>query len=138
MSRLNGRLYEAAVARRERREPKDLYHSALRVTVPEGEFVIEQAWPIPDANGSLRGVVAEGAVGWRRARALRLFRYEVRRWRGGVIADADEAVDSPQRLERDDPASGRAASRARARRADAVVWGRDELARPGRCGTRTR
>ena len=41
--RLNGRVYEAVVARLERRPRRDLYHSALVVHVPEGRFVIEQA-----------------------------------------------------------------------------------------------
>ena len=42
--------------------------------------------------------MAEGSVGTRAARSLRALRYEVRRWRDGVISDIDEAVDSPQRL----------------------------------------
>ncbi len=62
--RLNGRVFEAVAARLERRPPRDLYHSALEVRVPEGRFVIEQA-PIRDGNGGERGVVAEGAVGSR-------------------------------------------------------------------------
>ena len=99
--RLNGRIFETIMARIEKRPTKDLYHSALVIKVPEGEFVIEQA-PISDRNGALRGVVAEGAVGSRMARSLRIFRYEIRRWRDGVIPDVDEAVDSPQRLT-DDP-----------------------------------
>jgi len=33
------------------RRPLDLYHCALEVRVPEGRFVIENAWPIPDAGG---------------------------------------------------------------------------------------
>jgi hypothetical protein len=122
--RLNGRIFEAVVARLEKRPTKDLYHSALVVRVPEGAFVIEQA-PVRDGNGALRGVVAEGAVGSRRARALRVFRYEIRCWRDGVIPDVDEAVDSPQRLT-DDPV--------RAKRVlelvpdvPTPVWGRDEL-----------
>lgn len=123
--RLNGRLYEAVVARRERRPPGDLYHSALVVTVPGGRFVIEQSWPIPDGSGALRGVVAEGPVGFRSARSLRVLRYEIRRWRDGVISDLDEAVDSPRRLT-DDPVVAQ-------RVLDLVpgvptpVWGRDEL-----------
>jgi hypothetical protein len=87
--------------------------------------VIEMAWPIPTGDGALRGVVAEGTVGGAWARSLRTFRYEIRRWRDGVIPDIDEAVDSPQRLT-DDPLL--------ARRLLAVVpyvptpvWGRDEL-----------
>jgi hypothetical protein len=123
--RLNGRLYEAFRARREHRRPLDLYHSALEVQVPEGRFVIENSWPIPDADPAARGVVVEGPVASRRLARFRVFRYEVRRWRDGVIADADEAVASPQPLS-EDPLLAR-------RLLDLVgclpspVWGRDEL-----------
>ena len=47
--RLNGRVYEAVVARLERRTASDLYHSALEVRVAEGKFVIEMA-PVRDGN----------------------------------------------------------------------------------------
>ena len=103
--RLNGRIYEALAAWRDKRAPCDLYHSALVVTLPQGTFVIEQAWPIPDRDGAKRGVVADGPVGIRWAGTLRALRYEIRRWRDGVIADIDEAVESPQRLS-DDPLGG--------------------------------
>jgi hypothetical protein len=122
--RLNGRVFEAVVARLERRPACDLYHSALIVRVPEGLFVIEQA-PVRDGRGALRGVVAEGPVGSRRARSVRIFRYEVRRWRGGVIPDVDEAVDSPQRLT-DDPISARRVLEL-VPEVPTPVWGRDEL-----------
>jgi hypothetical protein len=93
--------------------------------VPEGRFVIENCWPIPAADGPSRGVLVEGPVGSRRMARWRMFRYEVRRWRDGVIADADEAVASPQLLS-DDPALAYrlldlVGSRPR------PVWGRDEL-----------
>src|SRR5207302_5865090 len=39
--RLNGIVYEALVARLKRRRACDLYHSALKVRVPSGQFVIE-------------------------------------------------------------------------------------------------
>ena len=122
--RLNGRIFELLVARLEKRPTKNLYHSALAVRVPEGEFVIEMA-PIPDGNGALRGVVAEGAVGSGWARSLRIFRYEIRRWRDGVIPDVGEAIDSPQRLT-DDPFL---AQRVLELVPDVPtpVWGRDEL-----------
>ena len=122
--RLNGRIFEAVVARLEKRPSKDLYHSALVVRAPEGEFVIEQA-PVGDGAGVTRGVVAEGAVGSRWARSLRIFRYEIRRWRDGVIPDVGEAVDSPQRLT-DDPFI---AQRVLELVPDVPtpVWGRDEL-----------
>jgi hypothetical protein len=121
--RLNGRIFEWLAARLEHRDRCDLYHSALEVHVPEERFVIEQApaW----GEGGERGVVAEGAVGTRAAGRLRLFRYEIRRWRDGVIPDVSEAVESPQRLSDD-------ADRAR-RLLELVpyvptpVWGRDEL-----------
>ena len=122
--RLNGRIFETIMARIEKRPTKDLYHSALVIKVPEGEFVIEQA-PISDRNGALRGVVAEGAVGSRMARSLRIFRYEIRRWRDGVIPDVDEAVDSPQRLT-DDPRIAQHVLQL-VRDVPTPVWGRDEL-----------
>jgi hypothetical protein len=122
--RLNGRVFEAIVARLERRRTKDLYHSALIVTVPEGEFVIEQA-PVRDGNGARRGVVAEGAVGSRWAGSLRIFRYEIRRWRDGVIPDVDEAVESPQRLTNDPVLAHRILELVPD--VPTPVWGRDEL-----------
>ena len=123
--RLNGRLYEALVARRDGRPPLDLYHSALVVAVPEGAFVIEQAWPIPDRNGADRGVVAEGPVGWRSRGSMRPLRYEIRCWRDGVIADVDEAVESPRRLTDDDLCAHRLLELVP--EAPTPVWGRDEL-----------
>jgi hypothetical protein len=117
--RLNGRIYEAVTARLERRAPCELYHSALEVRVPKGRLVIEQT-PIPDSNGEERGVVAEGAVGSRWAGRFRIFRYELRRWRDGVIPDVAEAVESPRRLS-DDPEQARRLLSARAVRANARV-----------------
>jgi hypothetical protein len=122
--RFNGRIYEAVAARLERRPPCDLYHSALEVRVPEGRFVIEQA-PVADGAGWERGVVAEGAVGSRWARRFRIFRYEVRRWRGGIIPDVDEAVESPQRLTDDPDVARRVLDLAP--HIPTLVWGRDEL-----------
>src|SRR5687767_3800660 len=84
--RLNGRIFEAVAAGLGRRQRCDLYHSALEVRVPGARFVIEQA-PIRRGDGAERGVVAEGAVGTRAAGRIRLFRYEVRRWREGAIPD---------------------------------------------------
>lgn len=122
--RLNGRVYEAVAAWLEGRTPCDLYHSALEVHVPEGRFVIEQA-PVRDSNGRERGVVAEGAVGSRRAARFRMFRYEVRRWRDGVIPDASEAVESPQRLTNDPDLAHRVLDLTPY--VPTAVWGRDEL-----------
>jgi hypothetical protein len=122
--RLNGRVYEVVAARLGRRPPYDLYHSALIVHVPEGRFVIEQA-PVRDANGAERGVVAEGAVGAPWARRFRIFRYEVRRWRDGVIPDVAEAVESPQRLSNDPVQAERILDLVPS--VPTPVWGRDEF-----------
>ena len=122
--RLNGRIFEAVVARLEKRSMKDIYHSALVVSVAEGVVVIEMA-PVRDGNGASRGVVAEGAVGSRWARSLRSFRYEIRRWRNGVIPDVDEAVDSPRRLTEDPLLARRVLELVAA--VPTPVWGRDEL-----------
>ena len=61
--------------------------------------MIEQApaWSESDE----RGVVAEGAVAARAAGRFRLFRYEIRCWREGVIPDVAEAVESPRPLSND-------------------------------------
>jgi hypothetical protein len=122
--RLNGRVYEAVAARLDRRPACDLYHSALEVRLPEGQFVVEQA-PSPDANRAERGVVAEGAVGHRWAGRFRLFRYEVRCWHGGVIPDVAEAVESPRRLSDDLYRAQRLLDLVPA--VPTPVWGRDEL-----------
>jgi hypothetical protein len=122
--RLNGRMLEAVAARLGHRPPCDLYHSALEVRVPEERFVVEMA-PIPDRNGAQRGVVSEGVVGARLAGRFRIFRYEVRRWCGGIVPDAEEAVESPQRLT-NDPGPARQMLDL-VPRAPTPVWGRDEL-----------
>jgi hypothetical protein len=123
--RRNGRLYEAVHAILERRTRFDLYHSALEVQVAGTRYVIENAWPIPDAGGASRGVVVEGPVLSRRLARFRVFRYEVRRWPKGAIPDVAEAVASPQLLS-DDAACAH-------RLLDLVgslpnpAWGRDEF-----------
>ena len=123
--RMNGRIYEALAAWRGKRSRRDLYHSALIVTMPAGTFVIEQAWLIPSGDKKQRGVVAEGPVGTERARSLRFLRYEVRRWRDGVIADLDEAVESPQRLTDDVVLAERVLELVP--EVPTPVWGRDEV-----------
>ena len=121
--RLSGKLFEAISARLERRRSCDLYHSALVVVVPEGRYVIEQA-PVPDAPGGRRGVVFEGAVGTKHAERFRRFRYEVRRWRDGVIPDIAEAVSSPIRVSEDLARASRILDLVPC--LPALVWGRDE------------
>ena len=123
--RMNGRIYEFAAARLEHRPACDLYHSALRIEVPEASFVIEQA-PVHDRADRRRGVVAEGPVGARWAGRFRIFRYEVRLWRDGQIPDVDEAVESPRRLTTDEDQARRVLDQVA--RVPTPVWGRDELA----------
>ena len=121
--RLNGRVYEGVAARLERRRPRDLYHSALLVHAHSGSFVIEVT-PVGHGEGTTRGAVASGAVGSRLLRRLRIFRYEVRCWRDGVIPDVAEAVDSPVRLSDDADIAERVLLLAP--RVPMLVWGRDE------------
>jgi hypothetical protein len=122
--RLNGRIYERIESWVQRRPPLDLYHSALEVHIGEGRYTIEMT-PVPDHDGTSRGVVVQGPVGSRLLARLRVFRYEVRRWPGGTIPDVGEAVESPQRV-----TDGEAGAR---RLLDLVpsvpplVWGRDEI-----------
>jgi hypothetical protein len=120
----NGRLYEWIKARLDRRPASDLYHSALQIELPDGRYVIEQT-PEPDLSGAGRGVVAEGPVGSRWAGRFRLFRYEVRVWRGGHIPDIAKAVASPQRLSRDEAVARRLLEVVA--RVPRLTWGRDEL-----------
>src|SRR5713226_9434570 len=122
--RLNGRVYEAIKARLNRRPTCDLYHSALQVYVPEGRYVVENT-PVVDDRGRDRGVVAEGPVGVRWAGRWRMFRYELRGWRDGVIADINEAVDSPRRLSGDLSDARRILELMP--QMPTLVWGRDEL-----------
>lgn len=124
--RFNGWVYEAIEARREHRKPLDLYHTALEITVPEGRFVIENSWPIPDADGPARGVVVEGPVGSRNLARFRVFRYEIRCWRDGVISDISEAVASPQRVSADEAHAYRLLELVAT--VPPLVWGRRPLA----------
>ena len=121
--RWNGRVFEALVARHEHRAAQALYHSALEVLVGPERHVIEMTpqW----AGTGDHGVVQSGPVGARWLGRSRLFRYEVRRWRDGLIPDVAEAVDSPLCVGR---------SPAQAQRlldlvpqVPALTWGRDEL-----------
>jgi hypothetical protein len=122
--RLNGRLYEAVVARLEHRPRQELYHSALELRIPGSRWVIESA-PIRAGDGPDRGVVGEGPVGTPWAGRFRGFRYELRVWRGGHIPDIAEAVDSPRRLS----SSGADVRRllCLAPLVPTPTWGRDEL-----------
>lgn len=122
--RYNGRAYEWLVARRERRAPRALYHAGLEVELFGHAYAIEMT-PVPRRDSTSRGVVAEGPVGSRRLGRFRSFRYEVRRWRDGVIPDMADAVDSPRCLTNDPETATRLLTLVPA--VPTLVWGRDEL-----------
>lgn len=119
-----GRVYEAFSARRQRRDPMPLFHSALKVLLDSHWHVVEMA-PVWGNVPIDRGVVGEGPVGFGGLGRSRLFRYEARRWRDGVLPDADEAVDSPERLS-DDPTSAALVLQL-VPHFPCRTWGRDEL-----------
>ena len=123
--RFNGRVFEAIQAARQHRRRRDLYHAALVVELDGERYTIEVA-PSPDADGARRGVVATGAVGSRCLGRLRLFRYEVRCWRGGSIPDLGAAAGGPRRLTSDPRVARRLLDLVTS--VPTPVWGRDELA----------
>jgi hypothetical protein len=122
--RFNGIVYEATSSMLQRRPRRDIYHSALEIRTASGLYTIEMT-PVPNRRSWERDVVAEGSVGTRWAGRLRVFRYEVRRWREGVIPDLQYAVAAPIRVT-DDPVVAK-------RVLDLLpsvptpTWGRDEL-----------
>jgi hypothetical protein len=120
----SGAMFEAASALIQRRPRCALYHSALQLHTPEGRYVVEQA-PVVDRQGAERGVVAEGPVGMRWAGWFRVFRYEVRCWRGGEIPDVRAAIGSPVRVSGDATVAARIL--AVLPTIPTPVWGRDEL-----------
>jgi hypothetical protein len=122
--RFNGRVFEALTAARERRRRCALYHAALLVGLAGDEYAIELA-PAWGTNEADRGVVRTGPVGARGLGRWRLFRYELRCWRGGVIPDIDYAVGGPRRLSCDPDVARRVL--AAVARTPNPVWGRDEL-----------
>jgi hypothetical protein len=122
--RTSGKLFEAASALAGRRPRCDLFHSALIISAPEARFVIEQA-PVPDRHGERRGVVAEGPVGFRRLGRFRVFRYEIRRWRDGLIPDIDQAIGSPVRVTDEVEVATRILDLLPS--IPTPVWGRDEF-----------
>jgi hypothetical protein len=91
----------------------------------DGERYTVELAPSPNADEASRGVIATGPVGTRWISWLRIFRYELRCWRGGTIPDLTWAVGGPRRA---------CADRATVRRllqlmprVPRLVWGRDEL-----------
>lgn len=122
--RLNGRLYEWLVARREGRVALDLYHAGLMLRHDDVTYAIEMGpvWNVPAAD---RGVVCQGPVAARWLGRSRVFRYEVRCWAGGQIPDIDEAVGGAVRTT-DNPATV-ASVLSLLRSVPPLTWGRDEL-----------
>lgn len=121
--RWSGSLYEVISARLSGRSRRSLYHSALCVTIDGATTTVEMA-PVWVTRGE-RGVVAEGAVGLRLLGRSRLFRYEVRCWRGGSIPDIASAVESPVAI-----IAGPETARYildLVPHFPTLVWGRDEL-----------
>src|SRR5438552_5140085 len=132
--RVSGKVYEALKAFVERRPRLALYHSALQIDVSDDRFVIESA-PIPNVRGEERGAVASGPVGMKWLGRFRLFRYEIRRWRGGVIPDLTYAVSSPVRVASDVVRAQRILDLAPS--VPTPVWVATSCL-PATCGTRTR
>lgn len=126
--RFNGRVYERWAAVRQHRTPLHLFHTALRVTGPSGRFLIETMWPSPPGPPHTRGVVLQGPVWWRPLGRFRVFTYEVRCWREGVLPDADEEVGGPQVVS-SDPTVARLILDS-VSRVPALTWGLD----PGHVG----
>jgi hypothetical protein len=122
--KFNGIMYEATLAALNRRPRFDLYHSVLALDLPNGRHMVEMT-PVPRGAADRRGVIAEGAVGSQALRLLRPFRYEVRRWRDGVVPDLDYAVESPIRIT-DDLATAQHMFDLLPS-VPTLVWGRDEL-----------
>jgi hypothetical protein len=122
--RFNGIIYEAISSRVQRRPHRDIFHTALEIRTPSGLYAIEMT-PVPNRRSWERGVVAEGSVGTRWAGRLRIFRYEVRRWREGVIPDLQYAVTAPVRVT-DDPVVAQRVL-ATLPSVPTPTWGRDEL-----------
>jgi hypothetical protein len=122
--RWNGRIYEAAVARRQHRPARPLYHSAMQIHRGGTTYAVEMG-PVWNVAAPDRGAVCTGPVGTRWLGRFRAFRYEVRCWAGGVIPDLDEAVGGAVRLS-EDPARVDHLLRF-LRTVPQLTWGRDEL-----------
>src|SRR3954447_26005845 len=122
--RFNGIVYEAVAAALNHRSRYDLYHSALVIDLSDGRYTVEMT-PVSDGTGDGRGVVVEGPVGHRRLGTFRLFRYELRRWRDGVVPDIDLAVESPITITNEAMAARRVFDTLPL--VPALTWGRDEL-----------
>ena len=122
--RFSGGIYERLEALIQHRTAEALFHAALVADTPTGRCVVEMT-PVPRIGSAAeRGVVGGGAVGSRLLGRARIFRYEIRRWPGGVIPDIGYAIESPVVISSD------AAEVARVLEllpeVPPNVWGRDE------------
>ena len=122
--RMNGRVYEAILARREDRPALDLYHTALEVRLPRARFIVETMWPSPKGDPAERGVVAIAPVFADWLAFTRIFRYEVRRWMDGVLPDAHEAVEGPRVVSSDETIANRVLDLTY--EVPRLIWGRDQ------------
>lgn len=116
------RWWELARARLVHRPAQALFHAALEVTVDGARFVVEMAPAWGGVRGVDRGVVRTGPVGLRLLGRSRLFRYEVRCWRDGLIPDRRWAVGGPTVITHN-PSTARALLH-QTRRVPALTWGR--------------
>ena len=122
--RASGLIYERLKALVQRRAPQALFHAALVAQRPDGWWAVEMT-PVPrDGAPEDRGVVGGGAVGSRLLGRARVFRYEIRRWAGGVIPDIRDAIDSPVVISSDVGEVTRVL--ALLAEVPSYVWGRDE------------
>jgi hypothetical protein len=120
---LGGGIFERWSARRQGRTPVPLFHAALRVDAAGASYAVEMA-PAWQPGRADRDVVGEGPVGATWLGRSRLFRYEVRRGRGGSIPDVAHAVDSPRPVATDPVRAGRLLHALPD--FPRLTWGRDE------------
>jgi len=121
--RASGRVFEGIAARRAHRSPSDLYHAALEISLDGVRYAIEMT-PAWGAGGQDRDIVALGPVGLRLLGRSRFFRYEVHRWRDGVIPDLALAVGGACRVSESSEQARRIWDAVPA--VPAATWGRDE------------
>ncbi|MBI1350014.1 MAG: hypothetical protein GC156_02720 [Actinomycetales bacterium] len=122
--RWNGLVFEAISATMQGRPRCDLYHAGLVLHLDGDRYVIEMA-PAWGSGSAAADIVGTGPVAFRWLGRSRIFRYQVRCWRDGVIPDLAFAVDGPRRV---------TTQREQVRRildlapqVPMATWGRDEL-----------
>ncbi|GAA4881709.1 hypothetical protein [Actinomycetospora straminea] len=120
--RHTSRWWERLAAARAHRAARPLVHGVLEVVVDGSPWVLEMAPAWGGTRAVDRGVVRTGPVGLAVLGRSRWFRYEVRRWRDGVLPDREWALGDPVVVSRDDTTA-----RAVLRHVDevpALTWGR--------------